>query len=146
MSPKSIAKNVEETKSFLIPLARLLGCNVIADQLTDACFLAANPTQYANIAALLKRFRVNSRKGVLKTVALVRSCAGEKAHLNREFDLPYPFAVVKEITQRYNNANLFRTDLFSFYEFKPYAIVVCKIVQREPEETLESAFLHICPF
>ena len=40
MSEKSIKKNVAHTKSILIPLARRIGCNLIADQLEDACMLA----------------------------------------------------------------------------------------------------------
>ena len=142
MSKESITKNVKETKSFLIPLAREIGCNLMAEQLLDACFLALDPQQYWNISSLLNRFRINSHKGINKVLSTIRTTFGDFATLSQEFEVQYPYMVAKEIRNKFKNANLLRSDLFSFYEYKPYAMVVCKINHRIAEQSLESQFLQ----
>lgn len=143
MSKESIAKNVKETKAFFIPLARELGCNLMAEQLFDACFLAQYPKQYQNIATLLNRFRTNSRKGIIKVLSSIKTAFGDSATLSQEFEVQYPYMVAKEICNKCKNANLLRSDLFSFYEYKPYAMVVCKLNDHDINESLESQFLHL---
>lgn len=68
MSTDSIRKNIAHTKSILIPLARKIGCNEIANQLRDACLLAMHPDEYSNIVEQQNKFIKNSRKGITKTI------------------------------------------------------------------------------
>ena len=112
MSMDSIRKNVAHTKSVLIPLARKIGCNVIADQLRDACLLAKHPEEYANILKQLNENLKNSRKGIEKTLSSLRNALQPTAEVDTQFMFPYPCDVKADIRLKIGNANLTRSDLF----------------------------------
>lgn len=146
MSQKSIQKNVTHTKTVLIPVARKLGCNRIAEELKDACMLAKYPDAYENISNAQKTFVNNSRKSILKTVNAIRTACGDSATIDGSeghIDLPLPYAVVNEIRRKHNNVNFKRPDLFSFCSYRPYAMVYFRI-QELTEETPEHQFIRLC--
>ena len=146
MSEASILKNVAHTKTVLIPVARKLGCNKIAEELIDSCMLAQFPIAYENIFTAQKAFINNSRKSITKTINAMRSSCARGASIDSvegRIDLPLPYIIAAEIRDSYKNANLKRQDLFSFYSYRPYAMVYFKI--NEPtDDSLEHQFLHLC--
>ena len=143
MSMDSIRKNVAHTKSVLIPLARKIGCNVIADQLRDACLLAKHPEEYANILKQLNENLKNSRKGIEKTLSTLRNALQPNVEVDTQFMLPYPCDVKADIRLKIGNANLTRSDLFSVYQYQPYVIAFCKLTEVT-EKTLRGQFVKIC--
>ncbi len=146
MSEKSIQKNVLHTKTILIPVARKLGCNRMAEELKDSCMLAKYPEAYENISNAQKTFLDNSRKSLTKTINAIRSSCGDKVYVecvDGRIDLPLPYVVVNEIRNKHKNVNYKRSDLFSFCSYKPYAMVYFRI--KEPtNDSLEHQFIHLC--
>lgn len=144
MSEKSIKKNVAHTKSILIPLARRIGCNLIADQLEDACMLAMYPDNYKNIHCHLKAFATSSQKHITRTLRDIAIHCEGKAMVDTDFTLPYPSVVFEEIKSDHINhhVNMGRRDLFSFYRYKPYAEAFF-LLPEATNEPLCSQFLHI---
>lgn len=144
MSEKSIKKNVTHTRSILIPLARRVGCNLIADQLEDACMLAMYPDDYKNIRCQLKAFATSSQKHISRTLHDIAAHCEGKAIVDTDFTLPYPSVVFEEIKRDHINhhINMGRRDLFSFYRYKPYAEAFF-LLPEATNEPLCSQFLHI---
>ena len=144
MSEKSIKKNVAHTKSILIPLARKVGCNMIADQLEDACMLAMHQDNYKNIQCQLQSFALASRKHITKTLRDISEHCDDKATVNVNFTLPYPVTVCEEIKLKHVNqqVNMGRKDLFSFYHYKPYAESIF-LIDHPTDESLCSQFVHL---
>ena len=105
MSEKSIKKNVAHTKSILIPLARRVGCNLIADQLEDACMLAMHPDYYQNIHCQLEAFGKASKRHICKLLREISAHCEGIATVDTDFSLPYPFAVYEEIKRGQQNHN-----------------------------------------
>jgi len=146
MSEKSILKNVFHTKTVLIPVARKLGCNRMAEELKDSCMLAKYPEAYENISSAQRTFLDNSLKSLNKTINAIRSSCSDNVEIeyaDGRVDLPLPYVVVNEIRKNHKNVNYKRPDLFSFCSYKPYAMVYFKI--KEPtNDSLEHQFIHLC--
>lgn len=146
MSEKSIQKNVSHTKTVLIPIARKLGCHKMADELTDSCMLAQYPATHENITKSQKAFVNSSRKSINKTINAIRSSCADKVNIENidgRIELPLPYMIADEIRTVYKTANLARQDLFSFYSYRPFAMVYFKI--SEPtNDSLEHQFLQLC--
>ena len=143
MSPESIRRNIAHTKSVLIPLARKIGCNVMADELLDACLYAKHQDEHDNIKAQQLDYIKYSRKGIEKTISIIKGVAQNKADVDSQFTTPFPFMVKADICEKFPNANLRRPDLFSFYEYKPYVLIFFKI-HNPSEKSLRIQFLEIC--
>lgn len=146
MSEESIKYNINHTRAFLIPVARKLGCNRIAEELMDACLLAQNPEGHENIYKIQKSFVNSSRKTILKThTAIKQSCkdAVEMSNGDGRIDSPLPYMIAAEINSKYKNVNLHREDLFSFYSYKPYTILYFKVL-KSTQTSLKKDFLHLC--
>ena len=143
MSAESIKRNVSHTKRILIPLARKIGCNVMADELLDACFYAQHQNEYENIKSQQLDYVKYSRKGLEKTISLIKGVADNKAEVDSHFTVPYPFKVRKDIREKFPNANILRPDLFSFFEYRPYVLLFVKIY-KPSEKSLHTQFLEIC--
>lgn len=156
MSRESIKKNVAHTKSILIPLARKLGCNFIADELMNACFLAEEPDIYANIKTQQKQYFDNASKNLQKTLQLIKNTAKDFAEVNSEFNAPFPYQIVDEIKKiaRSDNKNLVsarnisylnfrRTDLYSAYSYKPHMIAFFRIF-NPTQQSYPQQFTKIC--
>lgn len=146
MSEDSIKNNINHTRAFLIPVARKLGCNKIAEELMDACLLAQNPQGHENIYKIQKSFVNSSRKTILKTHSAIKSSCGESIEINSndgKIDSPLPYMIADEINSKYKNVNLNREDLFSFYSYKPYTILYFKIL-KSTQNSLKKDFLSLC--
>ncbi|MBQ7907045.1 MAG: bifunctional (p)ppGpp synthetase/guanosine-3',5'-bis(diphosphate) 3'-pyrophosphohydrolase [Clostridia bacterium] len=146
MDQDRIEKNVAHTKSVLIPLARRMGCNSIADELIDACMMAQSPRHHANISEQLSAFVQNSRKTLNKTFGAIKVCCKDKAVLegaDGKIETPPPVFVAKQIKSLGTQVNLNRPDLFSFYGYRPYAVLYLKIL-NPTRESLFTQFIKIC--
>lgn len=144
MSEKSIKKNVAHTRNILIPIARRIGCNLIADQLEDACMLALHPDNYKNIRCQLQDFASLSHNKIKTALRDISTHCMEKAAVDTDFTLPYPTTVSNEIKQAHPNLhiNFRRRDLFSFYHYKPY-VEAFFLLSSPTAESLCSQFFHI---
>lgn len=146
MSEKNIQKNVLHTKTVLIPVARKLGCNRMAEELKNSCMLAKYPEAYENISRTQRTFLDNSRKSLIKTINAMRSSCSDKveiANVDGRIDVPLPYVVANETRKNHKNVNCKRPDLFSFCSYKPYAMVCFKI--KEPtSDSLEHQVIHLC--
>ena len=144
MSEESRRKNVAHTRSVLIPLARKIGCNLIADQLEDACTFALYPEAYMNISRQQQAYVTSSRKHLLRTINDLASHCEGVAVVERNFMLPYPSVVLEEIKRlrQSQNTNLAKRDAFACYGYKPYVEVVFSIT-NPTEKSLCSQFLGI---
>lgn len=144
MSEESIRRNVGHTRSVLIPLARKVGCNLIANQLEDACVLALYPEAYKSIVEQQQAFIASSRKHIVRTINEVVSHCEKQAMVDKEFLLPYPSTVLDEIKRMHpaQHINLSKRDAFACYEYKPYVEVVFNITSPN-KKPLCSQFLSI---
>lgn len=146
MSAKSIIMNVSHTKIVLVPIARKLGCHKMADELLDSCMLAQYRSAHENITKALKEFANSSRKSINKTINAIRSSCSDKVtieNIDGKIELPLPYTIANEIREVYKTVNLARQDLFSFYSYRPFAIVNFKI-NNPTSDSLEHQFLHLC--
>lgn len=143
MSAESIQRNVRHTRRVLIPLARKIGCNIMADELMDACFYAQHQEEHDNIQIQIENFRTNARKGLLKTITTIKEAVKKVANVDTQFVRPYPYKVKREIQERFPNANLLRSDLFSAYGYKPYVIVYFKL-HNPSQKSLRKQFYDAC--
>lgn len=146
MPAERIEKNTTHTKAVLVPLARRMGCNSIADELIDACMMAQQPRHHANISEQLASFVQNSRKTLNKTFGAFKTCCKDKAVLegaDGKIETPPPVFVAKQIKTLSSFVNLNRPDLFSFYGYRPYAVLYFKIL-NPTDESLFTQFIKIC--
>ncbi len=149
MSQKSINHNVEHTKKILVPLARRLGCNAMADQLLDACFLAQHPKEYESISAQMHSFLGNRIDSFYSTINKIKTLFSQNQEAefyqnNRNVfrELPLPYSIAESIKRNTNDADLTRKDSFSFYNFKPYHIVY--LLFENEQTTYKNVFIEKC--
>ncbi len=143
-SGEDTRKLVRKTRELFVPMARMIECNLIANQLEDVCTRLSRPQAYESVRAQMKSYVNTSHDSILASIQYIAALAEGQAEVGKTYSIPCPGKIIKEAHRLRHNVNLdlAKKDSFVYYGIKPYVEVTFKLLEPN-EKPLPSQFFRI---